>query len=237
MEASNAKPISPRDIVALAWVPLNLACEKKLLPAPISVQPQSIYKGKGECSDKFNKLMMMAEVTEPIGGQAGQTRQLVHKAVHSCLEITGDLPRLYDLIYEKFPVLYNSGNFRFGSRNVVKMYDPEKVKELKENKKDVSSYTGVRPVTPFFQRSTPEMKWKYPEAFIIPFVTGLSSLMKVEDGRIVWKHQNIDAVVIEKLAKAAPLFDGQLDAYDWDPQRLAKSLSSHKQAASYYEVL
>jgi hypothetical protein len=61
--------------------------------------------------------------------------------------------------------------------------------------------------------------------------------MKVEDGQVVWATEDIDKTVLEKLEKAAPLFDGQLDAYDWDPQRLAKSPSSHKQAASYYRVL
>ncbi|MEH6714364.1 hypothetical protein [Parasphingorhabdus flavimaris] len=237
VEAKDAKPISVRDIVALAWIPLNLASKNNLLPKEFSVLPQNIYRNKGECSDKFNSLMMLDEVTQPIGGQAGQARQLVHKTVESCLHITADLPRLFDLIYEKFPVYYNNGNFRFGRRNVVKMYDPVKLKQLKEENRDTQAYTGIRPVTPFFQNSTAEMKWKYPDALIIPFVTGLSALMTIEDGKVVWAYDDIDSIVLEKLEKAAPLFDGQLDAYDWDPQRLAKSSSSHKQAASYYEVL
>jgi hypothetical protein len=237
VEEHEAKPISVRDIVALAWIPLNLANENKLLPFDISVLPQNIYRNKGECSEKFKALMESKEVTEPIGGQAGQARQLKHPAIESCLQIAGDLPRLYDLIYEKFPRFYNDGTHRFGRRNVVKMYDPEKLKQLKADGKDASGYTGIRPVTPFFQRSSKDMKWKYPDALIIPFVTGLSALMKVEEGRIVWATDDIDKTVVEKLEKAAPLFDGQLDAYDWDSQRLAKSPSSHKQAASYYRVL
>jgi len=237
IDDKNAKPISVRDIVALAWIPLNLASENNLLPEKISVLPQNIYRNKGECSDKFNTLMYMDGVTVPIGGQAGQARELTHDTVESCLKIAGDLPRLVDLIYMKFPVCYNAGGFRFGRRNVVKMYDPEKVKELKANNKDVSGYTSIRPVTPYFGNSSGEMRWKYPESLIIPFVTGLSALMEVKDGKIVWAHEYIDDIVLEKLKKAAPLFDGQLDAYDWDPQRLAKSSSSHKQASSYYSVL
>jgi hypothetical protein len=237
VEQQGAKPISVRDIVALAWIPLNLANENKLLPKDISVLPQNIYRNKQECSDKFDTLMKLKEVTEPIGGEAGQVRQLKHGAVESCLQITGDLPRLYDLIYENFPRFYNDKTRRFGSRNVVKMYDPEKVKQLKADDKDASSYTSIRPVTPFYQRSSTDMKWKYPDALIIPFVTGLSALMKIEDGRVVWAHDDIDAVVLQKLRKAAPLFEGQLEAYVWDSQRLAKSPSSHMQAASYYTVL
>lgn len=232
------KPIDPRDIVALSWIPLNVASEHNLLPDNISVLPQNIYRSKGECSEKFKALMMHDEVTEPIGGEAGQVRQLIHKTVESCLVLTSDLPRLFDLIYEKFPLLYNdNGKFRFGRRNVVKMYDPVKLKQLKEDNQDAKGYTGTKPLTPFYQRSTPEMKYKYPDALIIPFVTGLSSLMEIRDGKVVWAYEDIDSVVLDKLRKAAPLFDGQLDAYDWDPQRLAKSPSSHKQAASFYEVL
>lgn len=237
VEERDAKPISVRDIVALAWIPLNLANEHGLLPMDVSVLPQNIYRNKGECSEKFNTLMKNDEVTVPIGGNAGQARQLINEVVESCLQLTGDLPRLFDLIYERFPQLYNDKTRRFGRRNVVKMYDPQKLKQLKEDGKDHSGYTGIRPVTPFFQHSTPQMNWKYPDALIIPFVTALSALMTVRDGRVVWAHENIDQVVVEKLARAAPLFEGQLDAYDWDPQRLAKSPSSHKQAASYYSVL
>src|SRR6185503_14687733 len=70
VEEHDAKPISVRDIVALAWIPLNLANEHKLLPIDISVLPQNIYRNKGECSDKFGILMAHDDVTEPIGGQA-----------------------------------------------------------------------------------------------------------------------------------------------------------------------
>lgn len=237
VEAAGTKPISVRDIVALAWIPLNLANEHNLLPIDISVLPQNIYRNKGECSDKFNTLMMHEEVTEPIGGKAGQARQLKHKAVDSCLRIAADLPNLVDLIYEEFPHRYNSGGYRFGRRNVVKMYDPERYKVMKADGKDVSGYTTTRPTTPYFQRSSKQLYHKYPEALIIPFVTGLSALMKIQNGEVVWASEDIEKTVVSKLAKAAPLFDGQLDAYDWDPQRLAKSPSSHKQAASYYRVL
>lgn len=236
--SKGVKPIDPRDIVALSWIPLNFANESNLLPEKISVSPQNIYSNKAECSEKFKALMMHDDVTEPIGGRVGQVRQLKHIAVESCLALTSDIPRLFDLIYEKFPTFYNDGGkFRFGRRNIVKMYDPVKLKTLRSEGQDTKGYTGVKPVTPFYQRSSPEMKYKYPEAFILPFVTALSSLMEVRDGRVVWAYSDIEATVLEKLRKAAPLFDGQLDAYDWEPQRLAKSASSHKQAASFYKVL
>lgn len=237
VEETDAKPISVRDIVALAWIPLNVAHANNLLPLNISVLPQNIYRNKGECSDKFNTLMMHDQVSEPIGGKAGQARQLKHRAVESCLKVAADIPHLVDLIYEKFPKFFNDAGYRFGARTVVKTYAPGRIKDLKAEGKDTSSLTAIRPVTPYFQRMSRELKHKYPDALIIPFVTGLSALMKIENGEVVWESDDIDAIVLEKLEKAAPLFDGQLDAYDWDPQRLAKSASSHKQAASYYRVL
>ena len=236
VEAEGAKPISVRDIVALAWIPLNVASENSLLPININVLPQNIYRNKGECSEKFNTLMMLDEVTTPIGGKAGQARQLINPTVESCLKIAADIPRLVDLIYEHFPEFYNNKTNRIGRRNIVKVYDPEKVKQLKEDGKDASGYTSIRPVTPYFQRSSAVLRHKYPEAIILPFVTGLSAMMKVDGEEVVWDSDDIDRAVLNKLAKAAPLFDALLDAYDWDPQRLAKSPSSHKQAADYFRV-
>lgn len=242
IEAPQGKPISPRDIVALCWIPLNVASHAGLLPDTGKkpkwlVTPQTIYNNKGDCSARYNALMMEDDVTEPVGGKAGQVRMVKNEAVASCLEIACDLPRLVDLVYENFPRLYNAGGFRFGSRSVVKNYDPSKVKQLKAEKKDTTGYTSVKPVTPYFRRTSSAMKYKYPEGLIIPFITGLSALMEVKGGKVVWITDDIDSLVLEKLAKAAPLFDGQLDAYNWDPQRLAKSPSSHKQAESYYRVL
>ena len=234
---AEGKPINVRDVVALTWVPLNVANEAELLPLRISVSPQNIYRSKGECSDKFNSLMLHDDVTQPIGGKAGQARQVIHHSVESCLIVGSDMPRLLDLIYEKFPRFYNAGGFRFGRRNVVKYYDPEKVAQLKQEEKETDGYTAIKPVTPFFRRTSPEMKYKYPEALILPFVTGLASLMEIRAGKVGWVTDDIDDLVLTKLEKAAPLFDGQLDAYDFDPQRLAKAASSHKQAASYYRVL
>ncbi|MGB1155508.1 MAG: hypothetical protein ACPG42_01710 [Alphaproteobacteria bacterium] len=237
VEADGVKPINVRDIIGLSWIPLNKANEAGLLPIDISVLPQNIYRNKGECSDKFKELMTLDLVTEPIGGKSGQARMLIHKGVESCLKVAAGLPNLYDLIYEQFPKFYNAAGFRFGSRNVVKLYNPTKFKELKADGRDVSGYTSVRPLTPYFQRESSDLIHKYPEALIIPFVTALSALMKIENEEVVWVAHDIEDLVLSKLEKAAPLFEGQFDAYDWDPQRLAKSPSSHRQAASYYSVL
>ncbi len=236
IEDPDAGPvISVRDIVALTWIPLNFASQNKLLPIEISVSPQNIYRNKGECSDKFGQLMSRDDVTEAVGGKAGQVRQLKHEAIASCLKVATDIPDIMDIIYEEFPTCYNSnGKNNFGRRKQVQMFDPEKIKLLKAQGKDISGYTATRPVTPFYRRHSAKMVHRYPEAFIIPFVTGLHSLMKVENGKVVWAVDDIRATVCEKLKKAAPLFDSMLDAYNWDPQSLAKSSAVHDFAAQLY---
>jgi hypothetical protein len=238
IEDRDAKPIKVRDVIALAWVPLNLANQNKLLPIDISVTPQNIYRNKGECSEKFGVLMQRDEVTKPIGGTAGGVRELHHKAVKSCLLIAADLPQLMDDIYEAFPSAYNNGGkYNFGRQKEVLMFNPQKILELKAAGKSIEGYTATKPTTPFFGEHTPRMVYKYPEAYIYPLVTALSALMKVHNGRIVWAVSDPRESVLAKLEKVAPLFKGQLDAYGWDPQKVAKAESSHSQMRTFYEVM
>src|SRR3546814_12237864 len=51
-ESSEARPIKVRDLLALAWIPLNKANEAELLPFDISVTPQNIYSNTGERSEE-----------------------------------------------------------------------------------------------------------------------------------------------------------------------------------------
>lgn len=238
VEDRDAKPIKVRDVIALAWIPLNVASEHKLLPLDISVSPQNIYRNKGECSEKFGELMRHDAVTEAKGGRAGAERVLINPAVESALQIAAELPRLMDDIYEAFPTLYNeNGKRNFGRRKVVKMYAPDRIKELRKAGRSADDYTATKPQTPFFGESTPRMVHKYPEAFIYPILTALAALMKVEGGKVVWAVDNPRKSVMDKLAKIAPLYDGQLEAYQWDPQKIAKAASSHSQMRMFFEIM
>ena len=238
IEDRDAKPIKVRDIIALAWIPLNLANQHNLLPINISVTPQNIYRNKNECSEKFGILMHHDDVTKPIGGTAGGVRELHHEGVKSCLLITAELPQIMDDIYEGFPSAYNNGGkYNFGRQKEVLMYNPEKILELRAAGKSIEGYTATKPATPFFGTHTPRMVHKYPDAYVYPLVTALSALMEVRKGRIVWSVSNPRQAVLAKLEKVAPLFKGQLDAYGWDPQKVAKAESSHTQMRTFYEVM
>ena len=92
IESPDGKPINVRDIIALSWIPLNVASHAGLLPVrenklKFQVSPQNIYNNKAECSTRFKALMMDDEVTEALGGNAGQVRTVTHTAVKSCLQI------------------------------------------------------------------------------------------------------------------------------------------------------
>jgi hypothetical protein len=162
-ESSEARPIKVRDLLALAWIPLNKANESGLLPLDISVTPQNIYRNKGECSKQFDKLMSNPIVSAPV---EGPTHELHNETVASCFDILADLPVLYDFIYEEFPEAYNSNNYRFGSNPIVKIYDPAKRKAAK----DKTAYVGTQPMTHFLNRP---VYYRYPDGLIMPLVYGL----------------------------------------------------------------
>lgn len=238
VEEHGAKPIKVRDVIALAWIPLNVANEHKLLPMDISVTPQNIYRNKGECSQKFGDLMMHPKVTQPIGGKAGGKRQLINDAVESSLRIAADLPRIMDDIYEAFPTLFNeNGKRNFGRRKIVQMYNPKKIRELKAANRSIDGYTATKPTTPFFGESTPRMEHKYPDAFIYPIVTAVSAFMSVRNGKVEWAVDNPRQAILKKLEVVAPLAEIVLESGEWDPQKVAKAAASHSTMKKFMEVM
>lgn len=223
-ESSEARPIKVRDLLALAWIPLNKANEAGLLPMDISVTPQNIYRNKGECSKQFDKLMLNPNVSAPTDGP---THELNNSTVESCFDILADLPALYDQIYEEFPEAYNSNNYRFGSSTIVKMYDPGK----RETAKDKSAYVATQPTTHYLNRP---VYYRYPDGLIMPLVYGLKGLMEVDGDRIVWATEP-KAFIKKYLGDIAGAYRLVLDMARFDPQKLAKNQASHEFAVGEFE--
>ncbi len=223
-ESSEARPIKVRDLLALAWIPLNKANEADLLPLDISVTPQNIYRNKGECSKQFDRLMLNSEVSEP---RDGPTHELTNVTVASCFDILADLPSLYDQIYEDFPDAYNSNNYRFGSNTIVKLYDPAK----RETAKDKTAYVVTQPTTHYTNKP---VYYRYPDGLIMPLVYGLKGLMDIEGDRVVWAT---DPKVFLKnyLSDIAGAYRLVLDMARFDPQKLAKNQASHEFAVGEFE--
>lgn len=223
-ESSEARPIKVRDLLALAWIPLNKANEAELLPLDISVTPQNIYRNKGECSKQFDKLMMNPGVSEP---RDGPTHELTNDTVASCFDILADLPKLYDKLYEDFPEAYNSNNYRFGSSTIVKLYDPAR----RETAKDKTAYVATQPTTHYLNRP---VNYRYPDGLIMPLVYGLKGLMEIDGDRVVWATDPVKFLDLY-LGDIAGAYRLVLDMARFDPQKLAKNQASHEFAVGEFE--
>jgi hypothetical protein len=223
-ESNDARPIKVRDLLALAWIPLNRANEAGLLPVDISVTPQNIYRNKGECSKQFDRLMEHPEVSEP---RDGPRHELLNHAVGSAFEILADLPVLYDKIYADFPEAYNSNNYRFGSNPIVKLYDPPR----REAAKDKSGFVVTQPRTPFTGQP---VNYRYPDGLVMPLVYGLKGIMEIEDGLVVWATDPYE-FLDRNLAGIAGAYRLVLDMARFDPQKLSKNQASHEFAVGEFE--
>jgi hypothetical protein len=223
-ESSASRPIKVRDLLALAWIPLNKANEADLLPLDISVTPQNIYRNKGECSKQFDKLMLNPGVSEP---RDGPTHELTNETVRSCFDILADLPKLYDKIYADFPEAYNSNNYRFGANSIVKIYDPAR----REASKDKSAYIASQPLTPFLGKA---VSYRYPDGLIMPLVYGLKGIMEIEGERVVWATDPFNFLDVN-LSDIAGAYRLVLDMARFDPQKLSKNQASHEFAVGEFE--
>lgn len=242
-DEDETRPVKVRDLVALAWIPLNLLNSANALPRrdteskerEFTVSPQNIYRNKGECSRVFDELMRHAEVTEK--GDASR-HHLIHAGVKSAFKVLGDLPELYDQIYEEFPDAYNSHNRRFRSNPIVKQYDPERRREAKAAGKDVNEFTATQPVTPFMRRPVrakgSSKPCSYPEGLIVPLVYGLQGLMEVVDGKVRWAVEDPHAFVRKVLRDIAGQYALVLELGKWDPQKIAKAPESHEFAVQQF---
>lgn len=232
------RPVKVRDLVALSWIPLNLLNQNEALPFDISVSPQNIYRNKGECSKMFDVLMGDENVTEK---DRNARHRLIHSGIKSAFKILGDLPELYDLIYEEFPDAYNTHNKRFRANAIVKIYDPEERKARRAAGKDVSGYTATRPLTPFFRRPVETQNnskpCSYPDGLIMPLVYGLQGLMEVADGKVRWAIKDPIKFVQKRLPKIAGSYQLVLEMAKWDPQKIAKNQASHEFAVQQFRSL
>jgi len=236
-DQTEERPIKPRDLVALAWIPLNLLHSKDGLPVDLRVSPQNIYRNKGECQRLFENLMGHDQVTEKI---EASHHKLIHEGVRSAFKIAGDLPELYDQIYEQFPDAYNTDNKRFRANPIVKLFDPEGRDAARRAGKDVSGYTATRPVTPFMRRDVRAKNGSkpcsYPEGLIVPLVYGLQGMMEVVKGKVRWAVSKPSEFVENHLAEITRAYQLVIEMARWDPQKIAKNPASHEFAVQQFKA-
>lgn len=212
--------IKSADIVALLWIALE-----KLAPLPLDDDgrrveppvPQNIYRSKGDCVNRFERLMSSPEVTSDNTGQ--YKRELRSPAVLSALKVGAKLPELYDRIYAAFPSLYNAHDGKFGRIQAVKKLNPANSK--------------ARKLTKFTRQ---EVDTRFPEGYIVPLVYGLQALLEVTpQGLVQWKtdpHAFLDshlgAIVAQYKLIMAP--------WGYDPQKIGKDPGSYTQALNAFET-
>jgi hypothetical protein len=207
------------DIIALAWIPLL-----KLELLGVKIQPVQIYSSKGQCVKAFTQFMEQDHVTNDPG--ADYKKELKNPLVLSAFQVLRDLPRLYDQIYESLPDCYNAAEGSFGRIKGVKQFAG--IDRFKQNKE---SYLRTRPLTPFYQR---EVRYKYPDGFMVPLVYGLSALMEVRDGSLDWITDPAEFVK-KHLEQIMRSFKLPIKMANWDPQKVGKSSEAYQLALTLFQ--
>ncbi|WP_173923340.1 hypothetical protein [Agromyces sp. Marseille-P2726] len=210
--------IKVADLLALAWIPLGLLDpmprdeDGRTVEPPL---PQNIYRSKGDCVTRFERLMSSADVTGEIPGV--YRRELSSRQVKSALEIASEMPALYDHIYATFPKIYNEQGGKYGRIIAV-----AKLNAGKRSK--VTKYFGAK------------VDYNSPEGFIVPLVYGLKALMETTDeGTVRWRtppypflERSLPAVVKQFKLLLAPL--------QYDPQKVGKAPETYELAYNAFET-
>ena len=206
--------IKAADVVALAWIPIT-ALELEVTDelgkiAPPS--PTSTYSSKGECVNRYHRYMSSPTVTTDT-----VPREMKSTPVMSALKIAGDLPELFDLIYELFPGLYNNKDGKFGAIAAVKKLNTKKGKKF----------------TKYLEKP---VEYRYPEGFISPLVYGLRSLMQLNaKGEVGWVTDPIK-FVREHLPTITEGYMGVIKENNMDPQKVGKSPLAYDHALNAFEL-
>lgn len=209
--------IKVRDIIALCWVALS----KLDLPDGIRVNPNQIYRNKAVCVASFNKLLEHKDISSPAAG--GYAYSLHNQAVKSAMQITGDLPELYDLLTKGIPNAYNKSGGSFGKISAVRIFDADKAAD--KNPK----YLRSQPATAFYQ--TP-IDYTCPDGFIVPLLYGFRALLKVDkNGMLAWKTDP-QIFLSKHLVEIMKNYRLVIEMAGWDPQKVGKNISAYQFAES-----
>lgn len=212
--------IKAADVIALAWIPMTLLDlpkdeDKRQVEAPVA---QNIYRSKGDCVTRFERLMSSPDVTA--AGPDGYRRDLRSASVESAFKVTADLLQLHDQIYKRLPDAYNRNDGKFKRITAVKKMNPEG-----SNRKKYTKFTHH------------EVSTAIPEGFIIPLVYGLQSLMEVDGtGKVKWKCNPFD-FLNDHFDTVAGDFKSAIALLDYDPQKVGKSPEAYQMAQRGYEMV
>ena len=206
--------IKPREIVALAWIPLSLL----ELPNGYRVNPNQIYRNKGHCVEVFSRMMEDPSISQKRENDG--TYELRHEGVRSALKVLSQLPKIYDFLYENLPEQYNKSGGSFGKISAVRMYDVTKTGNTN------GKYLRNQPMTPFYENP---VSYTVPDGFIIPILYALRRLLKSDGNTVTWM---VDPIIWlqSKFGEVMKSYRLAIEMSNWDPQKIGKNISTYDYA-------
>lgn len=204
--------IKSEDVIAMADIPLLFLQQIGKLPKDVkSFNRVNAYSSKGQCVTFFNSVLSHEAVASTEKGRF----QITSELVKSALDMTEDIMKYFDCLYQKFPALYNAHQGSFGRITSVKL------------DKEVNPLFGTQP------KSAPY----YPDGFIYPLVVGLTSLMTYDEpsNTIKWK---VNPASIDFDFNKIPLtkYIDMIKLIGYDPQKVGKTQLFYIEAADAYRV-
>ena len=198
-------------LLALAWIPLSVLMiqtdeefksqEGKLIS---HLPPVQTYSSKAAVLNRYVDLLKSPQV----GRLSNENNKYVlhHEGVKSALKIVGDLPRLYEAVYDAIPEIYNQRG-KWSSMEVI-------ASEMSKAKSPLKKFSGT-PAEVFV-----------PEGLIAPFISAFRALLEVKDGRVEWITDPFEFLK-EKGKSFAQVYYDILEDKGGDPQKVGKSNVSY----------
>ncbi|MBR5674202.1 MAG: hypothetical protein IKW97_07355 [Muribaculaceae bacterium] len=151
--------IRVEDVISLATIPFMYLQKKGKLDSDIfgTLNKVSVYSQKGACIKFFGKVIMNEKFSDKPVGEGKYI--LKSGLIKSALNMTEDIMKFFDILYDRFPGMYNEAGGSFGKMNSV---------ELKKNKNFL------------FRTLDTEVSYKYPYAYFYPVLCGITELMKYD---------------------------------------------------------
>jgi len=210
--------IKAQDIIAMSFIPFLAIQRENALDGMPQINQVNMYSSKANCVKTINQILQ----TELESNE----NEIRNPLLISAFKMLEDLPRLYDVLYEKFPASYNTISSAFGNISSVKIYD--------KNKKSGGTYLRKPPLTKYYGH---ECKYQFSDGFIIPIFASLQAMMTVEKGKVIWKVENPDKFLKDNLTEFVENYiESTIKDNDYNPNVAGKSKGGYLQIAQSIEM-
>lgn len=210
-KANAGGSIDVGNLLALAWIPLTVLLTEtdevfksedgKIVKV---LAPIQTYSSKASVLNRYVDLLKSPQV-----GELDSERNkyvLKHEGVKSALKIVGDLPKLYEAVYEALPEIYNQVG-KWDSLDAVSA-------EMEKSKGAVMKFSGN------------QTKMYVPEGLIAPFIYAFRALLKFEGGKVEWITDPFEFLKEHGKRFGQVYYDLLFDK-GGDPQKVGKSNMSY----------